>query len=112
MFGPNNTMTMKVMSMKEDGEELMVEKRVITEMVYWDMVGQGHPVFTVVDIIEKPDGVVVDVQGEVVQGAGDQSLQVGLSQGGHRRGHTGGLHPHCVGAGCDPHAGGGAVHGD
>ena len=44
MFGPNNTMTMKVMSMKEDGEELMVEKRVITEMVYWDMV--GHAVLT------------------------------------------------------------------
>ena len=44
MFGPNNTMTMKVMSMKEDGEEWMVEKRVITEMVYWDMV--GHTVLT------------------------------------------------------------------
>ena len=47
MFGPNNTRTMKVMSVKEDGEEWMVEKRVITEMVYWDMV--GHPVFTGVD---------------------------------------------------------------
>ena len=35
---------MKVMSMKEDGEEWMVEKRVITEMVYWDMV--GHAVLT------------------------------------------------------------------
>ena len=40
MFGPSNTMTMKVISMKEDGEEWMGENRVITEMVYWDMVGQ------------------------------------------------------------------------
>ena len=85
MFGPNNTMTMKVMSMKEDGEELMVEKRVITEMVYWDMVGQGHPVFTVVDIIEKPDGVVVD--GVIFSGQG-----VGL---GHSRRAASALHLGC-----------------
>ena len=73
MLGPNNTMTMKVMSMKEDGEEWMVEKRVITEMVYWDMV--GHPVFIVVDIVEEPDGVAAD--GVIFSGQG-----VGL---GHSR---------------------------
>ena len=27
------------MSVMEDGEEWVVEERVITEMVYWDMVG-------------------------------------------------------------------------
>ena len=46
------------MSVKEDGEEWMVEKRVITEMVYWDMV--GNPVFPVVDINEEPYGDAVD----------------------------------------------------
>ena len=42
MFLPNNTRIVKVMNMTEEGEEWMVEERVITEMVYWDMV--GHPV--------------------------------------------------------------------
>ena len=39
MFLPNNTRIVKVMSVMEDGEEGVVEERVITEMVYWDMVG-------------------------------------------------------------------------
>ena len=40
MFLPNNTRVEKVMNTTDDGEEeLMVEQREITEMVYWDMVG-------------------------------------------------------------------------
>ena len=39
MFLPNNTRIVRVMSVMEDGKEWMVEERVITEMVYWDMVG-------------------------------------------------------------------------
>ena len=41
MFVPNNTRIEQVMNITDDGEkELMVEERVITEMVYWDMVGR------------------------------------------------------------------------
>ena len=42
MFLPNNTRIVKVMNVTEEGEEWVGEERVITEMVYWDMV--GHPV--------------------------------------------------------------------
>ena len=35
---PNNTKILKVVSLKENNEELLVERRVFTEMVYWDMV--------------------------------------------------------------------------
>ena len=46
MFLPNNTKIVKVMSaMEEGGEESMEEQRVITEIVYWDMVGR-HSVLT------------------------------------------------------------------
>ena len=48
MFLPNNTRIVKVMSVMEEGEEWMVEQRVITEIVYWDMVGCS--VLTVIEI--------------------------------------------------------------
>ena len=53
MFLPNNTRIVKVMNMTEEGEEWMVEERVITEMVYWDMVG------TLSFNIEEPDADAV-----------------------------------------------------
>ena len=39
MFLPNNTRVVRVMSVMEDGKEWMLEEKVMTEMVYWDMVG-------------------------------------------------------------------------
>ena len=38
MFLPNNTNITRVISVTADGDELMVERHVKTEMVYWDMV--------------------------------------------------------------------------
>ena len=38
MFLPNNTNITTVISVTADGDELMVERHVKTEMVYWDMV--------------------------------------------------------------------------
>ena len=35
---PNNTKVLKVVSLLENNEELLVERRVTTDMVYWDMV--------------------------------------------------------------------------
>ena len=35
---PNNTKILKVVSLLENNEELLVERRVTTDMVYWDMV--------------------------------------------------------------------------
>ena len=38
MFLPNNTNITTVITVTADGDELMVERHVKTEMVYWDMV--------------------------------------------------------------------------
>ena len=35
---PNNTKILKVVSLLENDDELLVERRVTTDMVYWDMV--------------------------------------------------------------------------
>ena len=35
---PNNTKVLKVVSLLENNEELLVERQVTTDMVYWDMV--------------------------------------------------------------------------
>ena len=59
MFLPNNTRIEKVMNMTDDGEDELVEQRVITEMVYWDMVGRC--VFLILILEWSPCAILIHI---------------------------------------------------